>query len=213
MQKVQQNRTTLDDVERKQDEFSSVTAALKNYTPRDNKYVKAKNKLLNNAKNFYERREKIIERFKNEVFPFCYDEKYEEKMKAEREIEEERARRRKKRKEKKEKQKKQEEQKEESETNKFSKYIENKSTGISYDLFKNYFDFETPTQLTKNLFEIKDRKKNNDFVEEVKKRWSKLKDDIEEMSEDEKKLRSQIKYQNLFKRFLCLMNKINKEKF
>ena len=78
--------------------------------------------------------------------------------------------------------------------NKCFEYIENKSEGISYDLFKKYFDFETPTQLTKNLFDIINKKKNNDFVEEIKKRWSKLKDDIEEMSEDEKKLRSQIKH-------------------
>ena len=72
--------------------------------------------------------------------------------------------------------------------NKCFEYIENKSEGISYDLFKKYFDFETPTQLTKNLFDIINKKKNNDFVEEIKKRWSKLKDDIEEMSEDEKKI-------------------------
>ena len=101
--------------------------------------------------------EKKTKGFKNEIFPFYYDENYEEQMKAE------------------------------EEENKFSKYIENKSKSISYDFFKKYFDFETPTQLTKNLFEIKDKKKNNDFVEEIKKRWSKLKDDIEEMSEDEKK--------------------------
>ena len=62
--------TTIDEVERKQDEFNGVIDALKNYTPRDNKYVKAKNKLLNNVKKFYEGREKIIEGFKNEVFPF-----------------------------------------------------------------------------------------------------------------------------------------------
>ena len=41
---------------------------------------------------------------------------------------------------------------------------------------------------------MKDKKKNNDFVEEIKNRWSKLKDEIEEMSENEKKMRSQIKY-------------------
>ena len=34
------------------------------------------------------------------------------------------------------------------------------------------------------LFEIKDKKKNNDFVEEIKNRWSKLKDEIKEMSEE-----------------------------
>ena len=58
----------IDDVERKQDEIRGVMGALKRYTPRDNKYVEAKNKLLNNAKNFYEGREKIIEGFKNEIF-------------------------------------------------------------------------------------------------------------------------------------------------
>ena len=64
-------------------------AALKKYTPRDNKYVEAENKLLNNAKKFYTGRQKIIEGFKNEIFPFCYDKEYEDQVKAEREIEEE----------------------------------------------------------------------------------------------------------------------------
>ena len=34
---------------------------------------------------------------------------------------------------------------------------------------------------------IKDKKKNNDLVELIKVRWSNLKDEIEKMSEDEKK--------------------------
>ena len=40
--------------------------------------------------------------------------------------------------------------------------------------------------MAKKLFEIKDEKKNNDFVEEIKNRWSKLKGNIKEMSEDER---------------------------
>ena len=84
--------------------------------------------------------------------------------------------------------------KEESKENKFFEYIENESKGINYDLFRKYFSCGTPTQLTKKLFEIKDKKKNNDFVEEIKNRWSKLNDEIEEMSEDKKKLKCQIKY-------------------
>ena len=96
--------TTIDETERKQDEFSVVISALKNYTPRDNKYIETKNKLLNNAKNFYEGREKTIEGFKNKVFPFYFDEEYEHQMKVKREIEEERRRRKK---QKKEEQKKQ----------------------------------------------------------------------------------------------------------
>ena len=38
----------------------------------------------------------------------------------------------------------------------------------------------------KKLFEIKDKKKNDDFVEEIKNRWSKLKDSIEKTPRDEK---------------------------
>ena len=41
--------------------------------------------------------------------------------------------------------------------------------------------------MAKKLFEIKDKKKNNDFVEEIKNRWSKIKDEIREMSEEKKK--------------------------
>ena len=51
-----------------------------------------------------------------------------------------------------------------SEENEFFKYIENESKGINYDLFKKQFDFEAPIQLTKKLFEINDKKKNDDFV-------------------------------------------------
>ena len=143
---------------------------LKYYSPKYDRYVTLKNNLVDNASKFHEGKEKIIEGFKNGVFPFYYDEDDEERMKFEKEEEKE------------------------SEENKFFKYIENKSKGISYDLFRRHFDFETPTQLTKKLFEIKDKKKNKHFVEEIKNRWSKLNDEIEKPFEDEKKLRSQIKY-------------------
>ena len=105
-------------MERKQDEFSAVISALKNYASRDNKYVEAKNKLLNNAKNVYKGREKIIEGFKNELFPFYYDEEYEHQMKVEREIEEE--------------QKKQY-------ANKFNEWINKEKTDINNELFKKTF--------------------------------------------------------------------------
>ena len=80
--------------------------ALKAYASRDNKHVEAKNKLANNVENFYKGREKIIERFKNSVFPLYYDERHEHRMKAERKIREkeieEKSRRRKEKKEKQE---------------------------------------------------------------------------------------------------------------
>ena len=50
----------------------------------------------------------------------------------------------------------------------------------------NILNFEVPTALAKTLYEIKDKKKNNDLVELIKIRWSNIKDEIEKMSEDEK---------------------------
>ena len=65
-------KITIDYAKVKQNEITGVMGALKAYAPRDNKYVEAKNKLVNNVENFYKGREKIIEGFKNEVFPVYY---------------------------------------------------------------------------------------------------------------------------------------------
>ena len=70
--------------------------------------------------------------------------------------------------------------------NKFFRYIEKESKGINYDLFKTYFNFSIPSALVKQLYETKDKKKNNELLKEIKSRWRNLKDEIENMSEDEK---------------------------
>ena len=57
--------------------------ALKAYSPRDNKYVEAKNNLVNNVENFYKEREKIIEGFKNGVFTVYYGNREDEEDKQE----------------------------------------------------------------------------------------------------------------------------------
>ena len=51
---------------------------LKKYSPKNDKYVTLKNNFVDNASNFYKGREKIIERFKNEVFSLYYDRDHEE---------------------------------------------------------------------------------------------------------------------------------------
>ena len=73
-------KITIEEAEREQDEFNAIIGVLEDYTPRNNKYIEAKNKLLNYVKKIYEGREKIIEGFKNEIFPFNCDEAYEERM-------------------------------------------------------------------------------------------------------------------------------------
>ena len=68
----------IDEAESKQDEFNTLLHVFKNYSPKHDEYVTLKNNLVDNASKFYERREKIIEGFKNGVFPIYYDRNHEE---------------------------------------------------------------------------------------------------------------------------------------
>ena len=69
---------TIDKTERKQNEFDGVLGALSVYFAKKKEYIETKNKLLNNAKTFYKWREKVIEGFKNGIFPLNFDEREEE---------------------------------------------------------------------------------------------------------------------------------------
>ena len=70
---------TINEAERNQNEFDGVLGALSEYSAKKKEYIEAKNKLLSNAKYFYKGREKIIEGFKNGIFPLNYDEGEEQK--------------------------------------------------------------------------------------------------------------------------------------
>ena len=72
---------TMDKAEQKQEEFDAVLNVLRKYVPRRKEYINAKDKLSNKAKTFYKGREKIIEGFKNEIFPFLSDDgRFKDKM-------------------------------------------------------------------------------------------------------------------------------------
>ena len=73
-------KITIDDAEIKQNEFNSMLGVLSNYAPKSQKYIEAKNKLLNNAKNFCEEREKIIKGFKDGIFPLKSDDEFGEQQ-------------------------------------------------------------------------------------------------------------------------------------
>ena len=55
-------------------------------------------------------------------------------------------------------------------------------------MFKEYFNFESPTVLTKQLYKIKNKKENSELVNVIKSGLIYLKDEIRKMSEDEKKI-------------------------
>ena len=65
---------TIREAEKKQDEFDRMLGGLTTHSAKKKEYMEAKNKLLNNAKYFYKGREKIIEGFKNGIFPLNYNE-------------------------------------------------------------------------------------------------------------------------------------------
>ena len=172
-------KITIDEAEKKQDEFNAIIGILESYTPRNNKYVEAKNKLLNNIKKIYEGREKITEGFKNEIFPVYYDKAYEHRMKFERE----------------------EEGKEEQEIKnirnengliyygKLMKKIGVKERKINRELVKKYFFNNDLGNLLKNFKKSKNNLKRNKIqVDMINSGLKDVKEEITNMSEEEKKL-------------------------
>ena len=93
-------------------------------------------------------------------------------------------------------------QREIKEEEEFFKYIENELKDFNSIWFNHYFNFLKPSDLAKELFEIKDKKKNNDYVEEIKNKWSKLKDKIENPFEDEKENKGLDKILEIVKKIL-----------
>ena len=70
-------KMTINDAEIRQNKFNSKRDALDNYSPKDKKYIEAKNSLINNAKNVYEGRKKVIEGFEDKLFPIKPDDETE----------------------------------------------------------------------------------------------------------------------------------------
>ena len=102
---------------------------LKEYNPKHDKYVTLKNNLLDNASKFYEGREKIIEGFKNGIFPLYYDSRYHERMKYEEEEQEEKQKPTK------------------DDLISLNKHIIDKETNINKEIFKKYFNFQRPSNM------------------------------------------------------------------
>ena len=164
-------KITIDDAEMKQDEFNSILDALNNYSPKAQKYIEAKNSLLNNAKNFYEGREKIIKGFKDGIFPLKSDDEFEEQQTS-----------------KKFNKKEPPIKPTKTGANKLNELITKEETDIDRELFKNYFKFQMPTAMLKTLYNLNDKKKNNLLVNTIKSSLSDLKNEIEKISKDEIKI-------------------------
>ena len=114
---------TINDAEMKQNEFNSIIDALNNYFSRTQKYIEAKNSLLNNAKNFYKGREKIIEGFKQGIFLLKSDGEFEQQQTSKKPIK--------------------------TDVNAFNQWINKEETNINRELFKKHFNFQRPSSMDK----------------------------------------------------------------
>ena len=94
---------------------------------------------------------------------------------------------------------------------KFIEYIEKKSKGINYELFKKHFNFVVPSALVKQLHETKNKKENYKLVNVIKSGLSDLKDEIEEVSEDEIKNEKPDKILETVKEILDFNKKIQNQ--
>ena len=145
---IYRNKSLLKDAEDKQNEIKILLNKLRKYSPTNLKKIKAKEETLSAAEKLLNNRQEVINAFKTGVFP--YIDLFQIKEKSEEESEEESEKKKR--------------------IIKFFKCIEKESKGINYDLFKTYFNFLIPSTLVKQLYETKDKKKNNELVKDIKNR-------------------------------------------
>ena len=177
------NKSLLTDAENKQNKIKTLLNKLRKYNPAKLKNIKAKEKTLNAAEKLLNNRQEAIDAFKTGIYPYIDGFQIKES---------------------------EEELKEESKDDlqKFIEYIKNESKRINYDLFKNYINFIVPRALVKQLYKTKNKNKNNALVEQIKKRWSNLKDEAEKISDDEKEIEQPDRILKIVKEILDLIKRL-----
>ena len=153
------NKSLLKNVENKQKEAEILLNKLKNYNPKSRKWIKAKAETLSAPEKLLNIRQEVINAFKTGIFP-CID-RFQIKEGSE------------------------EEPDKEIDENQIFKDIVSESEDINYDLFEKYFKYPAPTILAKELFGKKDKYKNNKLVKLTEVKWTILKNEIRNMSEEE----------------------------
>ena len=68
-----------------------------------------------------------------------------------------------------------------------NEWVNRKETGINFELFKKYFNFQRPSDMLKVVY-TNDKKKKNKLVNVIKSEISDLKNEVEYMGEEEKQI-------------------------
>ena len=189
-------KMAINDAEIRQNEFDSIVW-LNKYISRAKKYIEEKNSLLNNVKNFYEGREKIIEGFKKGIFLLKSDDDDDDDDDEDDDDDnydsgQQQASKR----------------STKHDVNAFNEQINKEEADINKDLFKKHFNFQRPSDLLKYLYKTNDREENNKLLSVINSRLQDLKEEIKEMSEKERKIEKPDKIAKIVKEIL----KFNKQK-
>ena len=72
-----------------------------------------------------------------------------------------------------------------------NEWVNEKERSISSEIFQRHFKFQRLSDMLKSLYRTNDEKNNSKLVNMIKGGLSDLKNQIEDMSEEEKKLKNQ----------------------
>ena len=78
-----------------------------------------------------------------------------------------------------------EQEKTKTDIDEFSKYIAEEEAHINKELFMKHFNFQNPSDMLKNLYQINDKEKKNKLVNVINSGLKDLKEEIKKMSEEE----------------------------
>ena len=149
-----------------EDKFNAVLNALKKYSPKNPEYIKEKINFLDNVKNFYDGRNMIINAFKDKIFPFYHESRFEDKDKDKDHIRDENGL---------------------INYKKLDSLIFLKERVIYYELVRKHFLVHNLRSLLKNLEKSrKNTEKNKVQVNLIESRLNDLKNEIKVMSKYEK---------------------------
>ena len=89
--------------------------------------------------------------------------------------------------------KKEEEEETITDANKFNEWVNKQETKINKELFKNYFSFQTPSALLKDLYKTNDKKKNRLSVSVINSGLKDIKKKLKKCLKKKEKIKSQIR--------------------
>ena len=172
---------TINDAEIRQNKFNSKRDVLDNYSPKDKKYIEEKNSLINNAKSFYEGK-KIIEGFKEKIFPIKSDDETEQQQTSKKPTKDY--------------------------VMALNEWIIEEETNINSELIKKYCLFQTLSALLKDINRTNYKEKNNKLVSMISSGLKNLRKEIKEMNEEEREIvefvKEILKFNNQVQQGKCL---------